>query len=98
MPTRTTLSSILAGGDNNRPLSRYDLLPLMTLAGAVLIFFWPVISGRAWIPAGGGDLVSFIFPMYRFAAASLRGGQIPLWNPNFYSGTQIIADNQSGIF
>ena len=98
MPLRNAISSILAGQDDQRPLSRFDLLPLLTLAFAVLIFFGPVIIGRAWIPAGGGDLVSFIFPMYRFAGSSLRGGELPLWNPNLYAGAPFIADNQSGVF
>ena len=98
MPLRSALTSIVAGQDNHRPLSRFDVLPLLTLAVAVLLFFGPVIIGRAWIPAGGGDLVSFIFPMYRFAGASLRGGEIPLWNPNLYAGAPFIADNQSGVF
>ncbi len=98
MPLRNTISSIAFGQDNHRSVSRYDLLPLLTLAAAVLLFFGPVIFGRAWIPAGGGDLVSFIFPMYRFAGASLNGGEIPLWNPYLYAGAPYIADNQSGVF
>ncbi len=98
MPLRTVLSTIIGGEDNQRPVSRFDLLPLLILVVAVLLFFGPVIIGRAWIPAGGGDLVSFIFPMYRFASASLRGGEIPLWNPNLYAGAPFIADNQSGVF
>lgn len=98
MPLQSTISSIAFGQDNHRPVSRYDLLPLLTLAVAVLLFFGPVILGRAWIPAGGGDLVSFIFPMYRFAGESLSRGEIPLWNPYLYAGAPFIADNQSGVF
>lgn len=75
-----------------------DLAAVGLLAAAVLFFFWPVISGRAWIPQGGGDLVSFIYPMYRFTARSLHAGQIPLWNPYQYAGAPFLADNQSGIF
>ena len=68
------------------------------LALVALIFFWPVVSGRAWLPRGGGDSVSFLFPMYRFAADSLRGGVIPFWNPHQYAGAPFLADNQSGLF
>ena len=68
------------------------------LALIALIFFWPVVSGRAWLPRGGGDSVSFLFPMYRFAADSLRGGVIPFWNPHQYAGAPFLADNQSGLF
>ena len=75
-----------------------DVLALLLLALAVLIFFWPVVLGQAWIPKGGGDSVSFIFPMYRFAAQSFWSGTIPLWNPHQYAGSSFIGDNQSGIF
>ena len=68
------------------------------LALAVVIFFWPVISGQAWLPAGGGDSVSFLYPNYRFAADALRSGTIPFWNPFQYAGAPYLADNQSGLF
>ncbi len=75
-----------------------DVLALLILASAVLLFFWPVVWGRAWIPKGGGDSVSFIYPMYRFAAQSFQSGTVPLWNPFQYAGSSFIGDNQSGIF
>ncbi|MCA9916922.1 MAG: YfhO family protein [Anaerolineales bacterium] len=75
-----------------------DLLAVLGLGTAVLIFFWPVVSGQAWIPRGGGDLVSFVYPMYRFAAQSLHNGELPLWNPFLYAGAPFLADNQSGLF
>ena len=68
------------------------------LALVAALFFWPVVSGQAWLPKGGGDSVSFLFPMYRFAADSLRAGTIPFWNPHQYAGAPFLADNQSGIF
>ncbi len=77
---------------------RGDILALAFLAFVTLIFFWPAVTGQAWIPRGGGDSVSFIFPMYRFASQSLWNGLIPLWNPYQYAGAPFITDNQSGIF
>jgi hypothetical protein len=71
---------------------------LAVLATAVVVFFWPVLANEAWIPHGGGDLVSFVYPMYRFAADSFQSGQIPLWNPYLYAGAPFISDNQSGVF
>ncbi len=68
------------------------------LALVAVVFFWPVVSGRAWLPRGGGDSVSFLFPMYRFAADSLHDGVIPFWNPHQYAGAPFLADNQSGLF
>jgi hypothetical protein len=75
-----------------------DLGVLACAALAVLVFFWPLLAGRGWVPRGGGDLVSFIWPMHRFAARSLRAGLVPLWNPHLYSGAPFVADNQSGVF
>ena len=77
---------------------REDLLAAGLLLLAALIFFLPVVLGRAWIPRGGGDSVSFLYPMYRFAAQSFAEGTIPLWNPFQYAGAPFISDNQTGIF
>ncbi|MCA9922748.1 MAG: YfhO family protein, partial [Anaerolineales bacterium] len=77
---------------------RADLWALVAIATAVTIFFWPVVKQQAWIPRGGGDLVSFLYPMYRFAARSLWHGEIPLWNPYLYAGAPFVSDNQSGLF
>ena len=77
---------------------RRDLACIGLLALAVLAFFWPLTLTQAWIPRGGGDLVSFLWPMTRFAARSLRSGTVPLWNPYLYSGAPFAADNQSGLF
>ncbi len=74
------------------------LLSLALLALIVVAFFWPLMFAGYWIPHGGGDLVSFLWPMYRFSARSLRAGEIPLWNPHLYSGAPYAADNQSGVF
>ncbi|MBN1967098.1 MAG: YfhO family protein, partial [Anaerolineae bacterium] len=47
---------------------------------------------------GGGDLASFIYPVYTFAARWLKQGVVPLWNPHLYMGMPFAADNQSGLF
>ncbi|MCJ7735898.1 MAG: hypothetical protein MUQ10_01110, partial [Anaerolineae bacterium] len=75
-----------------------DIACLASIAGVVAIFFWPVLLLGYWIPRGGGDLVSFLWPMMRFSAASFRAGVVPLWNPYQYSGAPFLADNQSGLF
>ncbi|RLC77305.1 MAG: hypothetical protein DRJ03_17550 [Chloroflexi bacterium] len=75
-----------------------DLAVLVLLALVVAAFFWPLLFAGQWIPRGGGDLVSFLWPLYRFGARSLRAGVVPLWNPHLYSGAPFVADNQSGLF
>ena len=85
-----------------RDLGAAVLLLLLTLG-----FFWRILfTPDAWKPAGGGDLVSFLYPTYRFAAASLRTGDgsaslttsFPLWNPHLYGGVPFLADMQTGLF
>lgn len=75
-----------------------DAASLALLTLVVAGFFWPLLFTQAWIPRSGGDLVSFLWPMARFSARSLRSGTVPLWNPHLYSGAPFVADNQTGIF
>lgn len=100
---QTPASAPPAGGDSQALSTQThhrgrDALALATLALAAVLFFWPVVSGQAWLPKGGGDSVSYLYPMYRFAADSLRAGTIPFWNPHQYAGAPFLADNQSGLF
>lgn len=74
-----------------------DLLAGGALVVATLAFFWRMVSGDVFQPADGGDLVSFLFPTYRFAAAELARGALPLWNPTLYGGAPFISDIQAGF-
>lgn len=77
----------------------HELAPVALLLLAALGFFWRILfTSDAWKPAGGGDLVSFLFPIYRFAASSLQAGTLPLWNPHLYGGAPFLADMQTGLF
>ncbi|MBN1580397.1 MAG: hypothetical protein JXA89_06815, partial [Anaerolineae bacterium] len=75
-----------------------DVLAVGALVLAVIAFFWPLFFTKSWIPKGGGDLSSFIYPIYAFAARWLKRGVVPLWNPHLYMGMPFAADNQSGLF
>ncbi len=74
-----------------------DLLAGGILALLTLGFFWRVVTGEVYQPADGGDLVSFLFPTYRFAASQLRQWTLPLWNPHLYGGAPFIGDIQAGF-
>lgn len=60
-------------------------------------FFWRTLTGDVHQPADGGDLASFLYPTYRFAAAELAQGRLPLWNPTLYGGAPFIGDIQAGF-
>jgi len=72
-----------------------EALGLITLAAAA--FFAPVWAGGGWLPYGGGDLASLLWPNYRFAARTLQAGALPLWTPHLFSGMPFWADNQSAV-
>ena len=76
---------------------RWDLHCVSLLTGIYLAFFWRTVSGAAYRPADGGDLVSFLYPTYRFAAQTLSQGKLPLWNPHLYGGAPFIGDIQAGF-
>ncbi|MBN1886999.1 MAG: hypothetical protein JW850_03380 [Thermoflexales bacterium] len=75
-----------------------DVAAIGGLALACLGFYWQIFFNGAWMPPGGGDIASFLWPMYSFAARSLKAGVLPLWNPHLYAGAPFAADNQSGLF
>ena len=91
----------LPGGTGWRARRRaylaHDGATLALLVAATLGFFWRVATGQNWTPADGGDLVSFLYPTYRFAAAALHAGTWPLWNPYLYAGAPHIGDIQAGF-
>jgi hypothetical protein len=86
-----------AAGASRRSMAAH-ILALAVLAVLALVFFWPVTLNLGWIPRGGGDLVSFLWPTYAYAARALHAGRLPLWNESLYSGAPFAADNQSGLF
>lgn len=44
------------------------------------------------------DLLVFVLPFKHFLAASLRSGEIPLWNPWIFLGTPFLGSLQAGVF
>lgn len=74
-----------------------DMAAAGGLLALVLAFFWRTLTGDVYQPADGGDLVSFLFPTYRFAARTLAQGTLPLWNPHLYGGASFINDIQAGF-
>ncbi len=75
-----------------------DLLAIGLIGAGTAGFFWRLLGGQIWMPAGGGDLAQFLYPTYSFAALWWRQGIIPLWNPYLFTGAPFVGDIQSGIF
>ena len=75
-----------------------DTLVIGVIGAATAGFFWRLLFGDVWMPAGGGDLAQFLYPTYKFAAEWWTRGVIPLWNPYLFGGAPFVGDIQSGIF
>lgn len=77
------------------------LLPeFVVLSGLLLaqvLFFWRPLLTSAQVPNGGGDLVSFYFPLQAFAAAQIQHGHFPLWNPYLHAGMPQFANFQTAM-
>lgn len=61
-----------------------------------LLFFWQPYRSAALVPRGGGDLVSFFYPIHAFAAGEVSSGRLPFWNPHLFSGAPHLANFQTG--
>jgi hypothetical protein len=92
-----TLTSLLHRRGRLRTRWDFDVVAFGLLGLAALGFFWRIVTGLNSMPADGGDMLSFLFPTYRFAAASLRDGAWPLWNPHVYGGAPHVGDIQAGF-
>ncbi|MCL4368656.1 MAG: YfhO family protein [Actinobacteria bacterium] len=66
---------------------------------AILGFFWQLaFLPDVVVPKGGGDLASFLYPVFSFAAQQWQQGVVPLWNPYLYGGSPFVADMQTASF
>lgn len=97
-PTYSLCPPAAAMRGPRRQLFGREAMALLLLVALICAFFWPLVVGGYWLPWGGGDLASFLWPTWRFAARSLRQGVVPLWNPTLYAGAPFAADPQSALF
>lgn len=67
------------------------LLPL-----AVVLFFHRIgLSNRI---LARGDVYLYFYPYWEAAAAALRAGRLPLWNPDLFMGAPLLANSQVGFY
>ena len=74
------------------------LQPLLFLAGATLLFFWPLWIIRYRFPIGGGDLWGQLYPVWSYISSWLRRGSIPLWHTGMMAGDPLFSEGQYGLF
>jgi hypothetical protein len=71
-------------------------LPLL-VAAAAAVFGFDLLAGRALVGFTNFDLFAEFLPRHTHAAAALRGGEIPLWDPHQIAGLPFLATLQGGV-
>lgn len=70
--------------------------PAGTLMLIVLAYYGPTLAqGRLLAPADG---IASYFPSRILAAQALHMGELPFWNPYYFSGMPFLAGIQAGLF
>jgi hypothetical protein len=72
------------------------ILPLLLLAGAIVLFFHRLALANRILARG--DVFLYFYPYWEAAAAALRQGRLPLWNPDLFMGAPLLANSQMGFF
>ena len=70
------------------PLSASTVLAIFVL----LLFYRLLFTDRV---LASGDILHYFYPYRDFAAASLRAGRVPLWNPYIFMGAPFLANPQA---
>ena len=65
------------------------------ITGLACLFFAPILAGSAFL---WEDFLYAWYPYRQFAAVSMAGGSLPLWNPYTFSGMPFLADIQMQVF
>lgn len=75
---------------------RLDAIALVGLAGFVLALFGRLVFTNRVL--ANGDVWTYFTPYRDFAAAALREGRLPLWNPYLFLGVPFLANSQAAVF
>lgn len=83
---------------NSSRYSRIRLFFLPLLAASVLALFVLLLFYRLLFTdrvLASGDILHYFYPYRDYAAASLRAGRIPFWNPYIFMGAPFLANPQA---
>jgi hypothetical protein len=67
----------------------------LLLASFVALLYWPLLFTNRVLATG--DILLYFYPYRDFAAAALREGRIPFWNPYLFSGAPLLANTQAAV-
>ena len=68
------------------------LLAAGLLVGFAALLYFPLLFTDRVLASG--DILLYVYPYRDYAAAALRQGQVPLWNPYIFLGAPFLANPQ----
>ncbi len=71
------------------------LIVALLLALFVALLYYPLLFTNRLLASG--DILLYFYPYRDFAAAALREGRIPLWNPYIFNGVPFLANPQAAV-
>lgn len=77
-------------------MSRNFFLPGLTILAIWSVFWWPVVSGDAYLYIR--DLSLFAAPMKHYMMARFASGELPMWTPYVSGGMPFLADPSNQVF
>ncbi len=83
----------------NRHTPRSTLIPLgvaVTLALLAVLFFYQLALTDHIL--GRGDPFTYFMPLWHARDEAFRAGSLPLWMPDLFMGTPLLANSQIGAF
>jgi hypothetical protein len=74
---------------------RNPLLVALLLAAFVALLYYPLLFTNRVL--ANGDILLYFYPYRDYAAAAIRAGRIPLWNPYIFNGVPFLANPQAAV-
>lgn len=78
-----------------RALPGRHLIVALLLAIFVALLYYPLLFTNRVLASG--DILLYFYPYREYAAAALREGRIPLWNPYIFNGVPFLANPQAAV-
>ena len=70
-------------------------VPYLGLLIVCLVFYWKLTFTNLILARG--DMFLYFYPNWNYAAAAIRQGRLPLWNPYLFMGVPFLANSQTGV-
>lgn len=72
------------------------LHPFLIFPLLLVVFFSKMVFTNLILARG--DTFLYFYPYWHAAAEALRNGRLPLWNPDLFMGSPLLANSQMGFF